>query len=166
MDCGRAPPPAPQVPPTRRLISISQPTFEQTKVIPPVRAAPQSSAPDFSFFHRLTSLFCPDQDECGCGGELLSVRPAAKHIPHRLHGSLGRPISRPGGQSPESPGAGPNAAGREEVLLLAQAGRLAGRIPRSASVSHLTFNQPPSALVNNAWMTSFTHVHTGCLNEN
>lgn len=43
-----SPPPAPQVPPTHRLISISQPTFEQTKSSTG-RAAPRPSAPDFSF---------------------------------------------------------------------------------------------------------------------
>lgn len=160
-------PPAPQVPPTHRLISISQPTFEQTKSSTG-RAAPRPSAPDFSFFRRVILPFCSAQDECGRGGKLFSVRSAAEHILHRIHGSLGRPVSGPGGQSPESPGAGPNAAGWEEVLLTAQTGRLAGRIPRWASVSHqyLTFNEPPSVLVNNACMTSFTHVHADCLNEN
>lgn len=122
-------PRVPQVPPTHRLISISQPTFEHTKSASG-RSAPRPSAPDFSFSTGSSCFSVSAQDERGCGGELFSVRSAAKHILHRLHGSLGRPISRPGGQSPKSPGAGPNASGREEVLLIAQTGRLSGRIPR------------------------------------
>lgn len=73
------------------------------------------------------------EDERSRGGEqrLLSFSPAAQHLPHRLCGALGRSTARPGGQSPESPGAGPAAAGREEeVLLPAQARRHAGQLNR------------------------------------
>lgn len=51
------------------------------------------------------------QDECGDPGGLLSVRPAAQLLLHRLRGPLGRPVSGPGGESSEGPGAGPDAAG-------------------------------------------------------
>lgn len=111
--------------------------FRADKVIHRARRTPtpQHQTSLFSF-HIL--LFCSAQDECGGGGELFFVRSATKHVPHCVHGSLGWPISRPGGQSPEGPGAGPNAAGGEEVQLVAQAGRLSGRIPRwVSSVSHL-----------------------------
>lgn len=57
-------------------------------------------------------------------------RSAAQHLLHRLRASLGWPVSGPGGQSQEGPGAGPDAVGWEEVLVPAQAGRLAGRINR------------------------------------
>ncbi|KAK1891547.1 Membrane protein insertase YidC [Dissostichus eleginoides] len=40
------------------------------------------------------------------------------------------PPPGPAGSSPPCPGAGPDAAGGEEVLLPAPAGRLAGRINR------------------------------------
>lgn len=51
------------------------------------------------------------QDECGDPGGLLSVRPAAQLLLHRLRGPLGRPVSGPSGESSEGPGAGPDAAG-------------------------------------------------------
>lgn len=73
------------------------------------------------------------EDERSRGGKqrLLSVSPAAQHLLHRVCGPLGRPVARPGGQSPEGPGAGPDAAGREEeVLIPAQTRRHAGQLNR------------------------------------
>lgn len=82
---------------------------------------------------RTVSLTHSPEDERSCGGEqrLLSISPAAQHLPHCLCGPVGRPAARPAGQSPEGPGAGPDAAGREEeVFIPAQTRRHAGQLHR------------------------------------
>lgn len=90
-------------------------------------------------------LFFGAEDERSGGGDLFSVRSAAQHILHYLC-SLGRPIAGPGGQSPEGPGPGPDAACREEVLLPSPTGRLVGRGNRWASASPYL-----SSLTNRWW---------------
>lgn len=65
----------------------------------------------------------PSQDERGGGRRLLPVRPAAQLVPHRLCGSLGRPLFGRRGQGAQGPGAGSPAPGREEVAVAGEAGR-------------------------------------------
>lgn len=62
-------------------------------------------------------------DRCD-GGRLFSDRAATELLVYRLRAALGRAVRGPAGQSPEGPGAGPHATGREEVLLAAQAEQL------------------------------------------
>lgn len=110
--------------------SISRRTLD-TQTSPLSAPAPESVQTTLSLSLSYTHTYAEDERSRGGKQWLLSFSPAAQHLTHRLCGPLGRSIARPGGQSPESPGAGPVAAGREEeVLLHAQTRRHAGQLNR------------------------------------
>lgn len=86
-----------------------------TRTTEPVtgRTAPAVGPPAPRLFSLCPAEVCSPrcEDECGGGGGLFSVRPAAQLLLHRLCAALGRSVSGPGGQSKEGPRAGPDATG-------------------------------------------------------